>query len=411
MDPVSRLNASIEAHLPAAWRCLSPLGRRFYFPVDIPAQSAEARGTAINATIGEVTDGAGTPLSLPSLSEHITGLDPRKVFLYAAQGGDAELRRRWGAHLARRGDVPMTTPVVTCGITQGLSLAADLFANEDVTVLLPRPCWGNYRFIFGVRRGAQLAYYPTVSQTGLDLEGLRAALAGVQGKAVLLLNFPNNPTGYTPTQAEIDQLRDLVLAHPGPLVVLLDDAYQDMVWEPGLMSRSLFYDLVERGDPERLLAVKLDGATKELFFFGARVGFITFGANNPGAEALVEKTRGLLRAAISAVPSPSQAMVLAALADPNLQMQRAAILGEVARRYQALKDAVAQEGLPTFPFNSAYFALVPVPGDADALRRRLISEASVGVVSFNEFGALRLGYGSTRVEDIPPLVRAIRARL
>ena len=51
MDPVSRLNASIEAHLPAAWRCLSPLGRRFYFPVDIPAQSAEARGTAINATI------------------------------------------------------------------------------------------------------------------------------------------------------------------------------------------------------------------------------------------------------------------------------------------------------------------------------------------------------------------------
>lgn len=410
MDPATRTNELLAHHHPAAFRVLSDLGRRVYFPLDIPAQSAEARGCEINATIGEVTDGQGQPLTLPTIGRHIVGLDPREVFLYAAQGGDPALRRLWGERLRRLGEEPQSLPLVTCGITHALSLAADLFADPDTEVLLPRPSWGNYKLIFGVRRGAQLRSYPATSWSGLDLDGLAAALAKVRGKAVLVLNFPGNPTGYTPTAAEGAALVALLRAQPGPLVVLLDDAYQGMSWEQGLLARSLFYDLAA-SDPERLLAVKLDGATKELFFFGARVGFLTFGASGPAAEALVDKGKGALRASVSAAPSLSQTLVRKALEDPEVEAQRASTLEVVRLRYEALRTAALAEDLPTYPFNSGFFALVPVSGDADALRRRLIAEAGVGVVSFNEFGALRLGYGSTRAEDIPALVRAVRSRL
>lgn len=406
MDFATRLNALIDEQLPAAGRALSALGRRAYFPVDIPAQSAEARGCEINATIGEVTDGRGAPLALPLIAQHFTGLDPAQVFLYAPQGGQPTLRQRWLERMRSRRAAPMTLPLATCGITQGLSLVADLFADEGTDVLLPRPSWGNYRQVFGVRRGARLSYYPASTRTGLDLDGLAAALERVGGQGMLVLNFPGNPTGYTPTVEEGRRLVELLAAQPGPLVVVFDDAYQDMSWEAGLVPHSVFYELAGL-HPDRLVTVKLDGATKELFFFGARLGFITFGGSGPGADALAEKARGLLRSSISAVNTASQTLVRMALEHPELEQQRAAVLAEVARRYRALKGALHQHGVPFYPFNSGFFALVPVAGDADAIRRRLIAEASVGVVSFNEFGALRLSYGSTRVEDVDRLARAI----
>ena len=410
MDAATHLNQTLDAAHPAAAASLSDLGRRMYFPADIPAQSAEARAARINATIGEVTDGAGQPLALGVMADHLRDLDPREVFLYASQGGEARLRAAWRARLKARGDVPISLPVATAGITHGLSVVADLFADPNTDVVLPRPSWGNYRLIFGLKRGARLHSYPVTGTGGLDLEGLSAALDAVKGRGILILNFPGNPTGYTPTIAEVKALVALVRSQPGPLVVVLDDAYQGMSWEDGLMRRSVFYELAD-ADKDRLLAIKLDGATKEYFFFGARVGFITFGAEGAAADALLEKTRGLLRASVSTVPTLSQTLVRLALEHPDTDRQREAVLAEVKERYRLLKQNCLEQDLPTFPFNSGFFALVPVPGDADLLRRRLLSEASVGVVAFKEFGAVRLSYGSTRQEDIPALVRAIRERL
>src|SRR6185369_14185525 len=53
------VNDPLEAGAPALLRALSPFGRRAYFPPDIPAQSAQARGKGINGTIGQITDGRG----------------------------------------------------------------------------------------------------------------------------------------------------------------------------------------------------------------------------------------------------------------------------------------------------------------------------------------------------------------
>jgi len=410
MDPASRLNATIDALLPAAGAALSRLGRRAWFPADIPAQSAEARGCAINATIGEVTDGHGHPLALPLITEHFAGVDLAEVMLYAPQGGQGPLRQRWQDRLKGRLDVPMSLPLVTSGITHALFLAADLFVDDETDVLLPNPCWGNYKQVFGVRKGGRLHGYPACDERGLDLDGIAAALRGVNGRGVILLNFPGNPTGYTPTLAEGEALVALLRAQPGPLVVLFDDAYQGMSWEQGLIPRSLFYDIAGQ-DADRLIAVKLDGVTKELFYFGARVGFLTFGANGPGGEALSEKARGLMRSSVSSGVATSQTLVSLALASPQLEVQRRAVLDQIEQRYRVLKDSVAAEGLRTWPFNSGFFALVPVGGDAEVARRRLLREAGVGVVSFAEAHALRISYGSTRVEDIPTLVRAVKERV
>lgn len=409
MNPADLLNDRLKTLHPAAAACLSDMGQRMFFPQGIPAQAAQARSAQVNATIGQLTDGAGGALPLGALSQHVDGLDLRDVFLYTPQGGQKPLRTAWGARLTRPGDAPITSPFVTVGLTHGLSLIGDLFADEDTDVLLPDPGWGNYDLIFGARRGARIVRYPVFRDGSFCAEAMTEALQQVRSKAVVVLNFPGNPTGYTPSDDELRPWLDAIAASDKPLVVLSDDAYAGFVYEPGRLQRSPFYEIATM-DPSRVLAVKIDGATKELVFFGARVGFVTFGAEGEAAAILEEKLKGAARSSVSTAPAISQAMVTAALADPDLESQRQTLLSHVAARYRTLKQSLSDAGLPAVPFNSGFFAMVPTPGDPELLRQQLLTQG-VGVVSLKRHGAIRIAYSSTREDALPGLVQSVAAAI
>ena len=103
-----------------------------------------------------------------------------------------------------------------------------------------------------------------------------AALEGGSSRKTVLLNFPNNPTGYTVTDAEAKEICETLKASAekgNDIVVLLDDAYFGLIYEQGIYSESLFGLLANAH--ENLLAVKLDGPTKEDYVWGFRVGFMT----------------------------------------------------------------------------------------------------------------------------------------
>ncbi|MCK6506516.1 aminotransferase class I/II-fold pyridoxal phosphate-dependent enzyme [Myxococcota bacterium] len=407
------LNDTLARHHPAAAACLSPLGRSLFFPRGIPSQSAEARDCPINATIGQVTDGHGHALALPAILSALGGLDGDEAVLYTAQGGRRDLRERWAAHIAADAPgapVDISLPVVAAGLTHGLELAAALFAGPDTPVLLPDPFWGNYTAIFERLHQARVIPYPLVRDARgpagwLDVPALRRAIGALDRPAILVMNFPSNPLGYSPTRDEVPELVAAVADSPQPLTVICDDAYQGMWWEDEVYAHSLFHALAGL-DPARVLAVKVDGATKELFYFGGRVAFLTFGAAGPAAQALEEKGRAIARATVSVVSSTSQAVMAQALADPTLPAQQATVRGHLLRRFQALKRALADAGLQTLPFNSGMFAVVRVARDPEEIRQALLREG-VGVVALPEIGALRLSYGSVATEDIPRLVQAI----
>jgi len=420
LSRLDALNEAIAHELPAASACLSPIGRRAVYPRGIPAQSREAADCAWRATIGQVTDGRGNPLAPPSLAEQVPSLDARAAFLYTAQGGDPALRRAWKAwQEPEGGGVDRPLPLVTAGLTHALAIAAELFAGEGTDVLLSRPCWGNYLGIFQMRRGANIHRYDffDAGREGFDAASLARALAARAGRpCVLVLNFPGNPTGYSPREDEVPAIVETLLNHPGPLVVLFDDAYQGMVYRDDVQVDSLFWAIARRADPAGLLPVKIDGATKELFFFGGRVGFLTFGAAGDGASALEEKARAINRAMVSAMPGPSQAIVLEALRRPgSLRSEITRRRALLKRRYQVLQRELGRmeaAGLKPYPNNAGCFALVGVepPLEADALRRRLIEEFSVGVIAVPEINALRLAFCSMDSDAIPEVVqRLVRA--
>ena len=139
--------------------------------------------------------------------------------------------------------------------------------------------------------------------------------------------------------------------------------------------------------------MKVDGATKEMFFFGGRIAFVTFVCSSNVAEALEEKVIGAIRCSVSALPSPSQALTLKALESKTMREETFEIRQMLRERYLRLKDLLTASPLQNWKYNSAFFTLIFAPNGAEETRLRLI-EKGVGVVSVPSVKSIRLSYST-----------------
>ncbi len=418
---VEQINRLLEQHAPALAACLSPLGRRLFYPADIPVQAAEAKHTTFNSTIGIFTDGRGGALPLPSMDAalQLPDGDRNRAFLYSPVTGFDDLRqswRDWQRQNAPADAGPATLPVVTVGLTHGLSMVADLFGGEHV-VAIPEPFWGNYRQTFTLRTGAKVVSVPAFDGGRYRPEAVAEALASQPpGRpAIAILNFPGNPGGYSPTVEERKQLRQslLEIADNRPLIALCDDAYSGLVYEPEIPHHSFFWDIT--GAHEQLVAVKVDGATKELSFFGGRVGFLTFGLalDEEADDALTNKLKCLVRSTLGSPVASSQMIVLQALRDGRAHREVAEIRRIAEERYQAIQPSLAALDpalLRPLPFNAGFFALIELPPElgitAGQVRRHLLAHHNTGIVAVRE-RYLRLATCSVAAEALPELVARV----
>lgn len=391
------LNRAIQKDAPDVYEMLSALGRELYFPKGILTQSAEAKQKAslYNATIGIAKEG-GVAMHLPSVMRQFATLSPDDALPYAPSFGLPGLRAKWQEHIKAANPslagTSISLPVVTSGVTHGLSLVADLFTNAGDTVLIPDQVWGNYNMVFKVRRDARMVKYPFFSAAGgLDTAGFAATVAreSAGGKLVVLLNFPNNPTGYAPTEAEAKALADTLVAAAERgcrVVAVCDDAYFGLFYEPEVSRESVFSKLV--GRHPRLLAVKLDGATKEDFVWGLRVAFATFGATGGAAvhDALEKKAAGCIRGAVSNCSQPSQTILLRAMGDPAYAQEKQAKFQVLRARAERVKQVLAGDRYAAawtpYPFNSGYFMCLRLKTlNAEAYRLRLLDRCGIGVIA------------------------------
>ncbi|HEB90201.1 MAG TPA: aminotransferase class I/II-fold pyridoxal phosphate-dependent enzyme [Deltaproteobacteria bacterium] len=443
MNPIAQaLCEKLEEAAPEVLAMLSAYGRRLYFPKGIISQTAEARQKAdrFNATIGIATE-KGRPMALPSIAAHLGDVPVADAVNYAPPAGRPDLRARWREKL--QAENPSLTgksfgqPIVTAAITHGLNLAGELFVDPGDVILMPDKLWGNYRLTYEVHHGAKIETFPfyasgsggstAVDASGPESGGLDTAsfaerlgeLARDHAKIIVLLNFPNNPTGYMPTPAEGDALASALerQAERGTrIVVFCDDAYFGLFYHLGgpSMTESLFGKLT--GRHPNLLAVKLDGATKELFVWGLRCGFITFGPGRPESaevvcEVLDAKVRGAIRGGVSNVPQLSQSLVQRALESPSLADERKekceTLRARAQRVFEVANDPRYAESWSVYPFNSGYFMLVKVKGvDAEKLRVHLLEEHGVGLIATSSTD-IRVAFSCLEVEEVDPLFEAL----
>lgn len=305
----------------------------------------------------------------------------------------------------------LSSPIVTNALTHGLSIVADLFVDEGDAVIFPDKNWENYELTFGIRRHAEIVNYPLFTdEMTFNSQGLREALLAQKdkGKAIVILNFPNNPTGYTPGLKEGDEIVAAVkeAAEAGiNVVVVTDDAYFGLFFEDSL-KESLFGKLADLHP--RVLAVKVDGATKEEFVWGFRVGFITYASESKDVlNALEQKTLGIIRATVSSCSHPSQTFVLDALKSPEFKAQKEEkfqIMKGRANKVKALLDSGKYGDVwEYYPFNSGYFMCLKLKDvSAEELRTHILHQYGVGTIALGEHD-LRIAFSCIEEEYLEDL--------
>lgn len=418
MNPlVVQLNENIKSGNIHVHEMLSTLGKEIYFPKEgILSQSAEASANAkkYNATIGIATENGG-PMHLAAIQESLSAFSPKDLYPYAPPAGKPELRTVWRDKMIKENPAlegkSLSNPIVTNALTHGLSIVADLFVDEGDAVIYPDKNWENYELTFGIRRHAHIVNYPLFTdKMTFNSAGLREALMAQKdkGKAVVILNFPNNPTGYTPGAKEGEEIVAAILAAAEEginVVVVTDDAYFGLFFEDSLRE-SLFGKLA--GLHPRILPVKVDGATKEEYVWGFRVGFITFASESKEVlAALEQKTLGIIRATISSGPHPSQTFVLQALKSPDFAAQKEEkfkVMKGRANKVKALLDSGKYGDVwEYYPFNSGYFMCLKLKNvHAEELRLHLIHQYGVGTIALGETD-LRIAFSCIAEEHLEDL--------
>jgi aspartate/methionine/tyrosine aminotransferase len=421
------LNERLTAAAPEVAGMLSALGRRLYFPKGILTQSAEAKQKAhrSNATIGIATEN-GAPMFLPSVAAHLRDVEPGEAFDYAPPAGQAALRERWREKALAENpslrDKAFGLPVVTAAITHGLSLVGDLFLDPGDLLLLPDKLWGNYLLTYVVRQGAEVAKFPFYANEGFDVASFATALeqhGRDREKLFVLLNFPCNPTGYMPSEAEGDAIVAALTAQAErgtKIVAVFDDAYFGLFYQLGgaSMTESLF-GRAANVHPN-LLAIRLDGATKELFVWGLRCGFLTIapGRTDSASEVcdvLDAKLRGAIRSGISNASQLSQSLVSKALAASSIDAERKQKLATLRARaelvYEVSRAPRFRESWNVYPFNSGYFMCVETKGvSAEKVRVQLLDAYGIGTIAAGE-ADLRIAYSCLELDEIEPLFEAL----
>ncbi|MFX1317037.1 MAG: aminotransferase class I/II-fold pyridoxal phosphate-dependent enzyme, partial [Promethearchaeota archaeon] len=320
------------------YKAFSDIGRRIFLPdgifywTDRAKKEAELIGT-IGSAYGfenEFIEGGSSnwvPCYLEDFKEY-SSLNIKSIIPYASVGGLSEIREVWKKWILKKSkynsksnsdklsflEKLITTPTVTQGITNGLFICCSMLLNPGDYIILPNKRWGNYDNIINKFIGANIKSFDFIMGNKINIQGLKNVIQEVgkkQDKIIILLNFPNNPTGYCPTKIEVYEILELLKDSQDraklPLIVLIDDAYEPFVYKEDIFYRSIFYDLLELESD--IVPIKLDGISKELLAYGGRVGFITIGLNSEWADndeelellkaEIINKLEGMIRSSIS----------------------------------------------------------------------------------------------------------------
>jgi len=403
----------------------SKLGENIILPQDVLIQSKETAAIpgAINATIGIATSNKKA-MALPSINKVITEINNSEYLPYSPTPGLPKMRELWKEKILA--DNPsinkdfLSLPMVTTGITQGIDIAANLFSESGDALLLPNLFWQNYAQIYTIKLGNKIYKYNQFDENNeFSITNFKETLYSIkEDKISLILNFPNNPTGYTPSDVELNSLVDVISTYAKEnknkqLIIVSDDAYFGLFFEKNHKTPALSatYKLAEN---ENCLIIKLDGITKEYYSWGLRIGFITYYTKNDELrQLLLEKTQGFLRSTTSSPSNLSQQIALRLLDNKKALEEKEINDKIIEERYNELKQAISVKQLDSLvrilPFNSGYFFTIKLPSNINAheFRLKFLNEYKYGVYSMDD-EHIRIAFSCLDKELIPELINKFK---
>lgn len=310
----------------------------------------------------------------------ITSLEQGKTY-YTSNSGLIEMRREICAYLSRRFDLqydPESEIIVTIGGSEAIDIAFRAILNEGDEVIIPTPCFVCYDPLVTMAGGVPV---PVITEEKdnfkLTPEKLRAAIS--DKTKLLVMPFPNNPTGAIMTEDELKEIADIL--RDTNIMVLSDEIYAEMTY--GGKKHVSIASLP--GMKERTVVV--NGFSKAYAMTGWRMGYTA--APAPITKQMLK----LHQYAIMSAPTTSQFAAIEALRNGDEDIEY--MVGEYDVRRRFLVDGLRKLGIPCFEPEGAFYVFpnVGVFGmTSEEFCERLLYEGRVAIVPGTAFGECGEGF-------------------
>ena len=325
----------------------------------------------------------------------IESLEKGRTF-YTANAGLMELRRQIAAYLLRRFDISCEEDqvLVTVGGSEAIDLCIRACLNPGDEVIIPEPSFVCYDPITRLAGGVPVPI-ATRPEDGFRLTPQALEAAITPRTKVLILPYPNNPTGAVMRRADLAAIAEVVQRHD--LLVLSDEIYAELTSEGRHVSIASLPGMAQR-------TVVVNGFSKAYAMTGWRLGYAA------GPREVIRVMTKLHQFAIMCAPTTSQYAAIEAMKNCDGEIQRMAV--QFGMRRGLMVSNLNRIGLTCADPLGAFYVFPSIRStglSSDEFCQRLLEEQKVAVVPGGAFG--RSGEGHVRISysySVEHLIEALR---
>lgn len=342
---------------------IKPSGIRKFF--DIVSEMKDA----ISLGVGEPD--FDTPWHIRE--EGIYSLEKGKTF-YTSNAGLKELKVEICRYLKRRFDLSYDynrEVLVTVGGSEAIDAALRVMLDPQDEVLIPEPCYVSYLPCVQLAYGVPVRI-PLKAENNFKLTKKEVLDALTDRTKILILPFPNNPTGAVMTREDLEEIAQVCIEKD--IFVLSDEIYAELTYGGRHVSIASLPGMRNR-------CIVINGFSKAYAMTGWRLGYAA------GPEVIIEQMIKVHQFAIMCAPTTSQYAAVEALRNGDADVERMCTAYDQRRRF--LMDAFDKMGLECFePFGAFYvFPSIQRFGmTSEEFAARLLVQEKVAVVPGTAFG-------------------------
>lgn len=330
----------------------------------------------------------------------IESLEKGRTF-YTSNNGILELRREICNYLNRRFGLdyePKSEVIVTVGGSEAIDLAVRALIEPGDEAIIPVPSFVCYGPIVELAHGKPV-FIETKEEDNFKLrpEALRAAIT--PKTKLLILPYPNNPTGAVMTKDELEEIAQIL--EGTNIMVLSDEIYGELTYGRRHTAFATVGNMWER-------TITVSGFSKAYAMTGWRLGYLC------APKELVTQMHKIHQYAIMCAPTTSQLAAIEALkhGDPDIEM----MANEYNRRRKYILDGLRKMGIDTFEAEGAFYVFPRIGKfglSSDDFCQKLLDEKGVAIVPGNAFGDCGEGYArisyAYSVEHITEALKRMKA--
>ena len=348
---------------------IKPSGIRKFF--DIVSEMKDA----ISLGVGEPD--FDTPWHIRD--EGIYALEKGRTF-YTSNAGLKELRDEIAAYIRRTQNInydPIGEILVTVGGSEGIDVALRAMCDPGDEVLIPQPSYVSYEPC-AVLAGAVPVIINLKPENEFRLTAEEIEEAVTDRTKILVLPFPNNPTGAIMEKSDLEAIREVIIKHD--LYVISDEIYGELTYKGKHISIATLPGMQER-------TILINGFSKAYAMTGWRLGYAC------GPKNILAQMTKIHQFAIMCAPTTSQYAAVEAVKNGDSDIARMRESYNMRRRF--LLNAFKEMGIECFePFGAFYvFPCIKEFGmTSDEFATRFLQEEKVAAVPGTAFGDSGEGY-------------------